>query len=98
MSSLGQFSQQADRILDRIELRFGIDSDLRNRLHPVVEKVLALGDREAKRKQLLRLVAEAYAHHIRAREVIEDLDRKLRDLINVRLAETLGIEPTNLDP
>ena len=98
MSSLGQFSQQADSILDRIELRFGIDSDLRNRLHPVVAKVLAVGDHHAKRKQLLRLVAEAYAHHIRARDVIEDLDQKLRDLINIRFAETLGIEPPNLAP
>ena len=98
MSSLSEYSDQSNRILDRIELRFGIDSDLRSRLHPVVAKVLALGEREERRKDLLRLVAEAYAHHIRAREVIEDLDQALRERINSQFAETLGIQPPNLNP
>ena len=61
-------------------------------------KVLALGEEEERRKELLRLVAEAYAHHIRAREVIEDLDKVLRERINSRFAESLGIEPPYINP
>ena len=94
---MGQLDHQAHRILDRIELRFGIDAELRRRLHPIVMKVIALGNEDAERKSLLRLVAEAYAHHIRVREVIEDLDIRLRDRITTNYAESLGIQPPNID-
>jgi len=94
---MGQLDHQAHRVLDRIELRFGIDAELRTRLHPIVMKIISLGTDDTGRKPLLRLVAEAYAHHIRVREVIEDLDTKLRDRITSNYAESLGIQPPNLD-
>ena len=94
---MGQLDHQAHRILDRIELRFGIDAELRQRLHPIVMKVIALGPEDAERKSLLRLVAEAYAHHIRVRELIEDLHIRLRERITSNYAESLGIQPPNIE-
>ncbi|MEM8884189.1 MAG: hypothetical protein AAGD14_08985 [Planctomycetota bacterium] len=95
---MGSLDQQARRILDKIELRFGIDPELRVRLHPVVEKILKLGASKEQRAPLLRLVAEAYAHQVRAREVVKDLETKLRRQVTDTYAERLGIEPPNLDP
>ena len=46
---------------------------------------------------LLRLVAEAYAHHIRVRELIEDLHIRLRERITSNYAESLGIQPPNIE-
>ncbi|MHC4954227.1 MAG: hypothetical protein ACYTGZ_10075 [Planctomycetota bacterium] len=94
---MGQLEHQAHRVLDRIELRFGIDAELRGRLFPIVTKVLSLGTQEEERKPMLRLVAEAYAHHIRVREVVEELDDRLRNRITANFAEMLGIEPPNLN-
>ena len=94
---MGQLDHQAHRILDRIELRFGIDAELRQRLHPIVMKVIALGNEDAERKSLLRLVAEAYAHHIRVREVVEELNIRLRNRITSNFAESLGIQPPNIE-
>jgi len=94
---MGQLDHHAHRILDRIELRFGIDAELRTRLHPIVMRVISLGRDDTERKPLLRLVAEAYAHHIRVREVVEDLDAKLRERITSNYAERLGIQPPNIE-
>jgi len=94
---MGHLDHQAHRVLDRIELRFGIDTKLRIRLHPIVMKVIALGKDDAERKPLLRMVAEAYAHHSRVREVLEDLEARLSQRITTNYAENLGIQPPNLE-
>ena len=94
---MGSIEHQAHRVLDRIELRFGIDADLRQRLFPVVKKVLAVGAKGEDRSQLLRKVAEAYAHHVKVREIIDQLEKTLRRRVTDNYADILGIEPPNLD-
>jgi len=95
---MASLDHQATRVLDRIELRFGVDRDLRERLHPVVKSVLGVGAEGDEQKALLRLVAEAFAHQLRVREVIDDLNVKVRRHINDNFANLLGIQPPNLDP
>lgn len=88
---------QTRRVLDRIELQFGMDRELRERMHPVVRKVLAVGaDREG-RKRMLQLVAQAFAHQMRVREAVDELGEALRQEINRRYATEIGIEPPNLE-
>ena len=95
---MGSLDHQAHRVLDRIELRFGIDADLRKRLFPVVKKVLAVGAEGKERTQLLRLVAEAYAHQVKVREIIDKLEKTIRRRVTNNYADILGIQPPNLDP
>jgi hypothetical protein len=95
---MASLDHQANRVLDRIELRFGVDRELRDRLHPVVKNVLSVGAEGEERKELLRLVAEAFAHQLRVRELIDDLKVKVRRRVNEKFAHLLGIQPPNLDP
>jgi hypothetical protein len=95
---MGSLDHQAQRVLDRIELRFGIDAELRRRLFPAVKKMLALGPKGEERTRLLRLVAEAYAHQVKVREIIQKLERDLRRRVADNYCDLLGIEPPNIDP
>ena len=74
-----------------------MDRDLRDRMHPIVRKVLAVGaDREG-RKRMLQLVAQAFAHQMRVREAIDELGQALSEEVNRRYADEMGIEPPNID-
>lgn len=83
--------QEARRILERLEVRYGHDGDLRTRMLPVLIRVL-----EAKpvvRDELLRLVVEAYEHHLKVRQTLALLRARLRDRLNDVYGQVLGIEP-----
>ena len=95
---MGSFEHQAHRVLDRIELRFGIDAPLRERLLPSVKRILALDPKGEERKALLRHVAEAYAHQVKAREIVQRLEKTLRRRMTDTYCDMLGIEPPNIDP
>lgn len=83
--------QDAKRILDRLEIRYGHDIDLRQRMLPVVVRILETG--ADSRKSLLRLVVEAYEHHVKVRRALDLLRGKLRDRLNDVYGRVLGIEP-----
>jgi len=95
---MGSIEHQAHRVLDRIELRFGIDEELRRRLLPSVQRILAVGPKGEERTKYLRMVAEAYAHQVRVREITQNLERTLRRRVTDNYCDLLGIEPPNLDP
>jgi len=95
---MGSFEHQAHRVLDRIELRFGIDEELRVRLLPSVMQILEFDAKDAARGELLKMVAEAYAHQVKAREIVRKLEKTLRRRLTDSYADILGIEPPNLDP
>jgi hypothetical protein len=84
----------ARRILDRLEVRYGFDPDLRRRMLPVVVRILQTGA-EA-RRPMLRLVVEAYEHHVKVRRALELLRTKLRERLNDTYARVLGIEPPHV--
>lgn len=81
----------AKKILDRLEVRYGLDPDLRRRMLPVIVRILQAGP-EA-RKPMLRLVIEAYEHHVKVRRSLDLLRTKLRERLNDTYGRVLGIEP-----
>jgi len=83
-------------ILDRLELRFGPHPSLRNRLLPILERILESGPPSAQRNRLLKLVVEAYTHQVRVREALDDLRENLRERLIQTYGESLGIEPPNV--
>ncbi len=88
--------KNAERMLDRIELRYGYDLTMRNRLRPLVVRVLESSPASTERTALLRLVVKAYANHIRVKETLDELRVKLRERLNEVYGEILGIEPPRL--
>ena len=85
--------QEAERILDRLEVRYGHDHDMRRRLLPIVVRILDTSPPGSGRRGLLRLVVEAYEHHLKVRNTIQILRGRLRDRLNDVYAQMLGIEP-----
>ena len=81
----------ARRILDRLEVRYGSDPDLRQRMLPVVVRILETD--AGSRKALLRLVVQAYEHHVKVRRALDLLRARLREQLNDVYAKKLGIEP-----
>ena len=86
--------RDARRILDRLEVRYGCDLDLRARMLPVIVRILEAGPES--RKSLLRLVVEAYEHHMKVRRALDLLRTKLRERLNDVYAKVLGIEPPHV--
>jgi hypothetical protein len=83
--------QDARRILDRLEVRYGADPDLRQRMLPVLVRILE-GD-PGSHADLLRLVVRAYEHHVKVRRTLDLLRGKLRERLNDVYGRVLGIEP-----
>jgi hypothetical protein len=83
--------RDARRILDRLEVRYGYDPDLRQRMLPVVVRILETGAES--RKPMLRLVVEAYEHHVKVRRALDLLRTKLRERLNEVYGRVLGIDP-----
>lgn len=83
--------QDARRILDRLEVRYGYDLDLRQRMLPIIVRILEAGPDS--RKSLLRLVVEAYEHHVKVRRALDLLRTKLRERLNDVYGRVLGIDP-----
>ncbi len=81
----------ARRILDRLEVRYGHDPDLRQRMLPIIVRILEAGPES--RKALLRLVVEAYEHHVKVRRALDLLRTKLRERLNDVYGRVLGIDP-----
>jgi hypothetical protein len=81
----------ARRILDRLEVRYGSDPDLRQRMLPVVVRILETD--AASRKSLLSLVVQAYEHHVKVRRALDLLRTKLRERLNEIYGRVLGIDP-----
>lgn len=81
----------ARRILDRLEVRYGSDPDLRQRMLPVVVRILETD--AASRKSLLGLVVQAYEHHVKVRRALDLLRTKLRERLNEIYGRVLGIDP-----
>jgi len=81
----------ARRILDRLEVRYGPDPDLRQRMLPILIRILET-DVES-RKPLLRLVVEAYDHHVKVRRALDLLRTRLRERLNDVYGRILGIDP-----
>lgn len=88
-------STQADRILDKLEAKHGIDRTLRGRIRPVVVSILQMGPSSPERTELLKLVVETYAHQAKVRRAIDDLKNRLRRKLNEVYGRMLGIEPPN---
>ena len=86
----------ADGILDRLEMRFGPHPGLRNRLRPILSRILNCGASSDQRTALLRLVVEAYTYQVKVRNTLDDLRGKLRLRLNEPFGKTLGIEPPNV--
>jgi hypothetical protein len=84
----------ARKILERLEVRYGCDPDLRERMLPVLVRILEAGPES--RKSLLRLVVEAYEHHVKVRRALDLLRTHLRERLNDIYAKNLGIEPPGL--
>jgi hypothetical protein len=84
-------TQDAQRMLDRLEVRYGSDPDLRQRMLPVLVRILETN--AGSRTGLLRLVVQAYEHHIKVRRALDLLRAKLRDRLNDIYGRVLGIEP-----
>ena len=78
-------------ILERLEVRYGCDPDLRERMLPILVRILEIGPES--RKPLLRLVVEAYEHHVKVRRALDLLRTKLRERLNDVYSRVLGIEP-----
>jgi hypothetical protein len=95
---MGSSEHQAHRVLDRIELRFGIDEELRSRLLPSVQQILDLDPQGEERGRMLRMIAEAYAYQVKGRGIARRLETTLRRRVTDCYADILGIEPPNLDP
>jgi len=89
-------TRDADKMLARLEMRYGGDQKLRGRLRPIIVRILESGPPSPKRTGMLRLVVNAYAHHIKVREVLDDLRGRLRLRMNEVYGEMLGIEPPGL--
>jgi len=85
--------KNAERLLDRIELRHGYDRTMRDRLRPLVVRILESSPPSAQRTGLLRLVVKAYACHIEVKNTVDDLRQRLRIRLNEVYGEILGIEP-----
>lgn len=83
--------QDARKILERLEVRYGCDPDLRQRMLPVLVRILQAGPDS--RRTLLRLVVEAYEHHVKVRRALDLLRTTLRERLNDVYAKKLGIEP-----
>jgi hypothetical protein len=83
--------QEARRILDRLEVRYGVDLDLRARMQPVLVRILETD--AGSRTALLKLVVQAYEHHVKVRHSLDLLRAKLRDRLNDVYGRVLGIEP-----
>jgi hypothetical protein len=83
--------RDAKRILDRLEVRYGSDPDLRRRMLPIVVRILEGGPES--RKALLRVVVQAYDHHVKVRRALDLLRTKLRERLNDVYGRVLGIEP-----
>ena len=66
---------------------------MRRKLLPIVVRILQMGPPGKQRQELLRLVVEAYAHHVRVRDTIQLLRLRLREQLNDAYGEMLGIEP-----
>ena len=84
----------ARRILDRLEVRYGSDPDLRQRMLPVVVRILETD--AASRKDLLRLVVQAYENHVKVRRALDLLRTKLRERLNDAYGRVLGIDPPRI--
>jgi len=80
-------------MLDRLEIRYGYDQDMRRRILPILVRVLESTPASAGRRTLLRLVVEAYENHVKVRSAIEMLRLRLRQRLNEVYGEVLGIEP-----
>ncbi len=88
--------QEAERILDRLEVRYGYDSDMRRRLLPIIVRILESSPPSSGRRTLLSLVLEAYEHHVKVRDTIDLLRLRLRERLNEVYGEVLGIEPPGI--
>ena len=89
----GKIRDEARRILDHIEIRHGASMSLRRRLQPIVMRILESGPPSADREEMLRLVGDAYAHHMRMLDTIDMLRGHLRRRMNEVYGQVLGIEP-----
>jgi len=83
--------RDARRILDRLEVRYGCDPDLRRRMLPILVRIIEAGPDS--RTPLLRLVVEAYEHHVKVRRALDLLRTKLRERLNDVYGRVLGIDP-----
>ena len=88
--------RQAARLLDRVEIRYGRSSQMRRQLLPIVTRILGSGAPEGDRKNMLRLVVDAYTSHMRVQDKIDELRDRLRDRLNQVYGELLGIEPPHV--
>ena len=80
-------------MLDRLEIRYGADAGLRRRLLPIVVRVFESCPPSAQRTEMLRLVVQAYTHHMQVRVTVDQLRERLRQRINQVYGQVLGILP-----
>ena len=79
-----------------MEIEYGPDVALQNRLRPVLERILDAKPDSEMRKELLSLVTETYANHVKLRYSIATVKDKLRRRLNEAYGRALGIEPPGL--
>lgn len=80
-------------MMRRLEQEFGYYEKLTARLHPIVVRIVDSGPPSEARTDMLRLVVEAYSHHVSFRDTLDRLRAMLRDRLNTRYARLLGIDP-----
>ncbi len=79
-----------------MESEYGPDMALQTRLRPVLTRILGAKPDAIMRKELLGLVTETYANHVRLRLNIATVKDKLRSRLNDAYGRALGIEPPGL--
>jgi hypothetical protein len=88
--------KEVDRIIALMESEYGPDAALQERLRPVLARILGAKPDANIRKELLCLVTETYANHVRLRHNIATVKDKLRRHLNEAYGRALGIEPPGI--
>ena len=79
-----------------MESEYGPDMAHQTRLRPGLPRILGAKPDAIMRKELLGLVTETYANHVRLRHNIATVKEKLRRRLNEAYGRALGIEPPGL--
>jgi hypothetical protein len=89
-------SKKADDLLRAMEIKFGAEPILANHLRPVLVRIYGADIKRGERNELVRLVVETYAAHLKIRKAIEKLRKRIRVRLTEIYSRVLGVEPPGL--
>ena len=90
-------SKKADNLLRQLESKFGTDPFLVKHLQPVLVRIYDTAMKVEERDDILRLVVETYAGHLKIRTSIQKLRKRIRNRLNEIYSRVLGIQQPGLD-